>query len=77
MKTIRILSYSNFICSCGNSGKEPPKSENNLLKLKIGYNVYTPYSFINESGDCNGIAIIRLCSFAFMYIYFACASVKP
>lgn len=52
-----ILISLTILCSCGNSDKASPESENNLPKLKIGYDVYTPYSYIDESGDCNGIDI--------------------
>lgn len=45
------------LCACSTSDKESSVQKSNLPKLKIGYDLYAPYSYIDESGDCAGIDI--------------------
>lgn len=45
------------LCACSTSYKNSPEQESNLPKLKIGYDLYTPYSYIDESGNCTGVDI--------------------
>ena len=45
------------LCACNASHKDSPEQESKLPRLKIGYDLYSPYSYIDESGNCSGVDI--------------------